>query len=356
MPLSGDLKSQLSSTQCSGRGVAYPNRNALRTAFRAEMSVLGITIHLTGASGLRFVTAEGVGAVAPEIMSIPPDGTSGNHRGDNWYPSTGSASGFNSSPPAAPRGLPYGSPYGQSSAGAQYGGPAAGPYFHAPSNPPPSGSGGAVVKWLVIGCLGCSGIAALGFIGLLLLGLLGSASDPASSGPAKTTTVTSGPSDNGGDEASASTASPDDSTAEQEPDSTTADPASPDPAGMSSETEFATLTVTSTERTQVLRDSLFEYTTNNEYFVLHLDYTNTSSEAQSLWASDFRLVDTAGKEYSSNTDVSLAVEKPIIIDEVNPGLTLQGTIVFEVPPGTEFSELRLEESFGTSESLTIVFQ
>ena len=113
--------------------------------------------------------------------------------------------------------------------------------------------------------------------------------------------------------------------------------------------------MTSTERTQELRDSIFEYSTSNEYFVVHIEYTNTSTEAQDLWAADFVLVDTDGKEYSTNRDVSLALEDPIIIDEVNPGLSIQGTIVFEVPPGTEFTEMRLDESFGTSESLTVQF-
>lgn len=192
----------------------------------------------------------------------------------------------------------------------------------------------------MIGCLGCGGIATLGFIGLLLIGLLGSDPEPqgSPSTASATSAVTSNASDNGGDEPA-------------EAHATTEEP----PTEFTASSDYATLTVASTERTQKLQDSIFEYSTANEYFVVNIHYTNTSNEAQNLWAADFVLVDTDGKEYTTNRDVSLALEDPIIIEEVNPGLTVQGTVVFEVPPGTEFTEMRLDESFGTSESLTVEF-
>lgn len=210
---------------------------------------------------------------------------------------------------------------------------------------PPSGSSGGVVKWLVIGCLGCSGLLVLGFIALLAIGAL-SSNEGNDARPAVASSSNPGPSDAGG--ASSSPDESEEAAAEETQAAST-------PSGMTGGTDESTITVTSTERTQTLRDSMWESTTSNEYFVINLDYTNKSPESHDLWASDFILVGADGEEYSSNTDAALAVEDPIIIDEVNPGLTLSGTLVFEVPPGTEFSELRLEESFGTSTSLAIPF-
>lgn len=281
-------------------------------------------------------------------MSTYPSHDSGRQSSGEWYPSPGSASGAAAPPPAAPQGSPYGSPYGQSSPGTPYGLPANGTYHHHTGAPQPPSSGGGIIKWLVIGCVGCSGIAVLGFIALLLIGILGSDSATEGSSPAateKSSISSSGSSDGGGEE-------PIDAPTE-EPAAEEA--ATEEPAGFSGSSDAATLTVTSTERTQVLQDSIFEYSTSNEYFVVHIEYTNTSGEAQDLWAADLVLVDTDGKEYTTNRDVSLALENPIIIEEVNPGLTIQGTVVFEVPPGTEFSEMRLEESIGTSTSLTVEF-
>ena len=116
------------------------------------------------------------------------------------------------------------------------------------------------------------------------------------------------------------------------------------------------VSILSTERTQELQDSLWEHTTSNEYFVIDISYTNKSSESITLWASDVVLIDSDGKEYDANTDVSLAVETPIIIEEINPGLTYEGTLVFEVHPGQEFTELRFKEDFGTGADVTIAFE
>ncbi|MGO2048261.1 MAG: DUF4352 domain-containing protein [Brachybacterium tyrofermentans] len=217
---------------------------------------------------------------------------------------------------------------------------------------PAQPSGGAI-KWLVIGCLGCSGLLVFGFIALVLLGALSSIGDSTESSGGTSPSASSA-SDGGGDPGAIDEDGPDEEDGPTE--SATADPpAAGTPSGMSGESDGSAITVTSTERTQELSDSLWESTTSNEYFVVNIDYTNKSEESQDLWANDFILVGTDGKEYSSNTDASLAVEDPLIIEEVNPGLTISGTLIFEVPPGTEFTEMRLQESFGTSTSLTVPF-
>lgn len=180
---------------------------------------------------------------------------------------------------------------------------------------------------------------------MILIGALSSSDDGDAERPSSSS---SGPSDAGGGPSETDkVAATDDATTPTQPAGT--------PSGMTGESDESSITVTSTERTQKLSDSLWEHTTSNEYFVINIEYSNKSDESHDLWSNDFVLVGKDGKEYSANTDVSLAVETPIIIEEVNPGLTISGTLIFEVPPGTEFSELRLEESFGTSTSLAVPF-
>lgn len=292
-------------------------------------------------------------------MSLPPLSPPGPHSSnDPWQP-TSSPPSDRTFPPGAPQnshagnfGPPtQGGPYGYPPTGPPRSGPPGGPFQqYLPPPPPPTSSGGGVIKWLVIGCLGCSGIAVLAFVALIIIGMIGGADDDSSSEASSTTQDSdTAVSDGGGDasDGGGDTSGAEDSAAAADPTDAA--------AGRSGESDAATITVTSTERTDELQDSIFEYTTNNEYFVVDLEYANKSDESHDLWASDFVLVDAQGNEYSTNTDVSLAVADPLIIEEVNPGLAISGTLVFEIPPGTEFTELRLEESYGTREAITIAF-
>jgi hypothetical protein len=298
-------------------------------------------------------------------MSIPPPRPPQPGSPDPWYPASGNGQGPSHQFGAPSQGPPYGSPYGPPSNGSPYGAPPpsnahGAAYGFPPGQQPPtqngSGGGGAV-KWLVIGCLGCAGIAVLGFLALILLAALGGGGDGPT--PTSTTSVETGVSDGGGEatDAAEEEAPDDESEDEKAPDDDSGEEKAPaDPAGVTAETGAVKVTVLSTERTQELQDSLWESTTSNEYVVIDISYTNKSSESLDLWANDIVLVDSEGKEYEANTDVSLAVETPIIIEEINPGLTIEGTLVYEVPPGTEFTELHFEESYGTGEAVTIDFK
>lgn len=273
----------------------------------------------------------------------------------DWYPSPHASAGSQGQGYTSPYGPPTGPPpgaFGHPSANPPYGMPMSGVPGGVAGPPPPpprpqnDSSGGGVVKWLVIGCLGCGGLAVFAFFALLLIGMLGGSGSGDSSNRTPSSTSVPAVSDGGGQEAT----SPDVDDADQSgtPDSdppadSAAEPATP--SGMSAEGDGASLTVTSTERTNVLRDSLWESETDDEFFVVDLSYTNSSNEAHTIWASDIVLVSEDGREFERNSDVTLALENPITIEDVNPGLTLDGTIVFEVPPGTEFTELRLEAGY-----------
>lgn len=292
-------------------------------------------------------------------MSVPPNSPPGQGTPNSWYPTSANGSGprFPSSVPSqqSPYGSPYGVPIDHSPyPGRHNGGPYETQYGMPPGQQPPppqpSGSGG-VVKWLVIGCLGCAGILVLGFLAMIILAIIDSPSSDESAGSRPTSTIESGASDAGGAESTP------ESTKAADEDAPADDDAGPvDPSAIVKETDTATVTIISTERTQVLRDSWWESTTDNEYFVIDISYENKSSESLSIWASDIILVDTEGREHDANTDVSLALENPIIIEDVNPGLTITGTLVYETPPGTQFSELRFESRYGSGEELTISFE
>jgi hypothetical protein len=77
-----------------------------------------------------------------------------------------------------------------------------------------------------------------------------------------------------------------------------------------------------------------------EFCIMEVTVENHGDEAQSLSASDQYLYDDEERKFSSDITFALAVETPIF-EQINPGNSLDGTIVFDVPTGTaiEFAEL-----------------
>jgi hypothetical protein len=79
-----------------------------------------------------------------------------------------------------------------------------------------------------------------------------------------------------------------------------------------------------------------------QFCLLDISVENIGSEAQLLFASNQYLYDAEERRFSASDDfeVMMVVETPIF-DEINPGNSLSGTIVFDVPETAdiEFAEL-----------------
>ena len=79
-----------------------------------------------------------------------------------------------------------------------------------------------------------------------------------------------------------------------------------------------------------------------QYCILDIVVENIGSEAQSLSASNQYLYDAEERQFSADSsfEVIMVVETPIF-DEINPGNSLEGRVVFDVPADAtiEFAEL-----------------
>lgn len=92
------------------------------------------------------------------------------------------------------------------------------------------------------------------------------------------------------------------------------------------------------EPTATIGGEFTEETAQGEYIPVNLSLTNTGSDAAYVMDSDIEL--KAGETtYSSSTDALFALEDAFVFEEVNPGNTLTGTLVFDVPAGTPVDEL-----------------
>jgi hypothetical protein len=82
-----------------------------------------------------------------------------------------------------------------------------------------------------------------------------------------------------------------------------------------------------------------------QFCLLDISVENIGSEAQTLSASNQYLYDAEERRFSASDDfeVMMVVETPIF-DEINPGNSLSGTIVFDVPETAEIEFAELHDS------------
>lgn len=113
-----------------------------------------------------------------------------------------------------------------------------------------------------------------------------------------------------------------------------------------------------------VRDGKFEFVVNgiecgatevgNEYFneqaqgqycMLDLTITNIGDEAQYFSGENVTLYNAEGQKYSADTGASIYLEdSSSVFEEINPGNTLAGTVVFDIPAGASPVEVELRDS------------
>lgn len=108
--------------------------------------------------------------------------------------------------------------------------------------------------------------------------------------------------------------------------------------------------VTNAEMTTQLTDDFGETATGN-FVVVDFEFTNNSPEAVTLDSGMLTLIDAEGRENEVDTDRLFFVpaERNIIFEQVNPGVTQQGTVIFTVAEGASGFTLELAGGFFASE-------
>lgn len=79
-----------------------------------------------------------------------------------------------------------------------------------------------------------------------------------------------------------------------------------------------------------------------EFCILDVSITNTGDTAAYVSTETQYLYDADGKEYSASTEAGMYYEDgEILLEEINPGNTVDGAIIFDVPEGTTPTEASL---------------
>lgn len=105
-----------------------------------------------------------------------------------------------------------------------------------------------------------------------------------------------------------------------------------------------------------LSDSYSTIEAQGQFVVVHLQATNIGNEALYLAADEQRLIDTQGRKHSASMDAEFMWPDSVNVfyTDINPGLSLQGAIVFDIPADAAPDSIELHDdllSHGVTVSL-----
>lgn len=85
-----------------------------------------------------------------------------------------------------------------------------------------------------------------------------------------------------------------------------------------------------------------------KFCVVSLVVTNTGNSAQNFVSSNQKALDAGGREYSSDSAAALLLDSGAWVSQINPGSTMRGSIVFDVPAGVQLTTLVLRDGMFSS--------
>lgn len=85
-------------------------------------------------------------------------------------------------------------------------------------------------------------------------------------------------------------------------------------------------------------------TASGIFKIITLSVTNNQKDAITMDASLFKLIDDKDREFTDSTDGQMAIQidekEGLFLKSINPGLTVSGQIVFDVPPDAKGFKLK----------------
>lgn len=94
---------------------------------------------------------------------------------------------------------------------------------------------------------------------------------------------------------------------------------------------------------QTIGSDFMEEEAQGQFCLAEVSVSNHGDEAQSLSASDQYLYDDQERRFSSDFSYAMAIDTPIF-EQINPGNSLDGTIVFDVPEDANIEFVELHDS------------
>jgi hypothetical protein len=82
-----------------------------------------------------------------------------------------------------------------------------------------------------------------------------------------------------------------------------------------------------------------------QYVLVSITVSNIGDKAQMLADSSQKVRDAKGREFSSDTTAAIYMkDNKVFINEINPGNSVKGTLVFDMPKGTKPASIELHDS------------
>lgn len=108
-------------------------------------------------------------------------------------------------------------------------------------------------------------------------------------------------------------------------------------------------TVTNARReTQLSQESFGQFgdTKQGNFVVVDLSFRNNDSDPASLTTNSLTLLDSGGRESQTDTDTFGYIEpdRNILLEQINPGVTKEGTVIFTVSPDASGFRLQLGDA------------
>ncbi|MCT9932486.1 DUF4352 domain-containing protein [Planotetraspora sp. A-T 1434] len=98
-------------------------------------------------------------------------------------------------------------------------------------------------------------------------------------------------------------------------------------------------------RAESIGSGLTEQKPQGEYILVTITVTNIGDEAQHFAGSAQKLIDAAGREYEADTGAAIWLkDSKSLYEQINPGLKVDGTVVFDVPKGLNPVAIELHDS------------
>ncbi|MGJ9405036.1 DUF4190 domain-containing protein [Nesterenkonia aurantiaca] len=102
------------------------------------------------------------------------------------------------------------------------------------------------------------------------------------------------------------------------------------------------------DRTATIGDDFFNTEAQGEYLPIELIVTNNGDSSAYFFARDFVAVDDQDRKFSSSTEATIygAADGSVsILDEINPGNSIEGLLYFDVPEDAEITSLEINSGF-----------
>lgn len=81
------------------------------------------------------------------------------------------------------------------------------------------------------------------------------------------------------------------------------------------------------------------------YTLVHVTVKNIGDQAQSMSDSDQKATDAKGTQYSVDSMAGAYIQgNDVLFNQINPGNQIKGTLVFDVPAGTQLTQIEFHDS------------